>query len=476
MTENSPTKSDVLAARSSESGDAWDRSAVNLDWIEEFVASIRPYVFVRREDSLFILLPNQAYKINPTAMDILESLLNGAALADVVSRHGLDRPERRRHVHEFFCDLRALVMGCLGDGKGRRAVETIPFERPFNTLPVLSEVAVTYRCNLRCRFCYVGCGCRASGDERNEMTTAEICRVLDVIRRDAQVPSVSFTGGEPLLRADLAGLIAHARTNGMRVNLITNGTLADARTVERLSKAGLNSAQVSLEGPNAAIHDGLTGLAGSFEQTMRGIAELRDAGVHVHTNTTLTALNRDAAEAMPALAASLGLLRLSMNLMIPTPAAVKAGGEGLGISYSEVGNIVLRIKEAARRANVRFLWYSPTPLCLFNPISHGLGNKGCAACDGLLSVSPTGDVLPCSSFDEGVGNLLREDFRTIWWGDRAEYYKQKRYAHAVCRACGDFVFCDGACPLYWASRGYDELTCPTISRKARSNVARLQTA
>jgi radical SAM protein with 4Fe4S-binding SPASM domain len=473
MTENSPTKSDVLAARSDHSGATGNESVVNLDWIEEFVASIRPYVSVRREDSLFILLPNQAYKINRTALAILESLLNGAALADIVACHRLDLPDRRRQVHDFFCDLRALVMGCLGDGKGRRAVETIPFERPFNTLPVLSEVAVTYRCNLRCRFCYVGCGCRAGGDERNEMTTAEVCRVLDVIRHDAQVPSVSFTGGEPMLRGDLTDLIAHARSNGMRVNLITNGTLADRRAVERLAKAGLNSAQVSLEGPNAAIHDSLTGLAGSFERTIRGIAELRDAGIHVHTNTTLTALNRDAAEEMPALVASLGLPRLSMNLMIPTPAAVRAGGEGLGISYSEVGDIVLRIKEAAQHANVRFLWYSPTPLCLFNPISHGLGNKGCAACDGLLSVSPTGDVLPCSSFEEGVGNLLREDFRTIWWGERAEYYKQKRYAHAVCRECGDFAFCDGACPLYWASRGYEELTYPTNSRKTCANAARL---
>ena len=446
-----------------------EEAAPRLDWIEAFVASIRPYVFVRREDSLLILIPNQAYKINRTALDILEQLLGRAAIADLTARYRLGQPERCRQVHEFFCDLRALVKGCLGDGRGRRAVETIPFERPFNTLPVLSEVAVTYRCNLHCRFCYVGCGCRAGGDGRNEMTTAEICRVLDIIRRDAQVPSVSFTGGEPMLRDDLPELVAHARRVGMRVNLITNGTLADRRATERLAKAGLNSAQVSLEGPNAEIHDRLSGVEGSFERTIRGIAELHEAGVHVHTNTTLTALNRDVADEMPALAVSLGLSRLSMNLMIPTRASLAVGGEGLGLAYSEVGDVVLRIKEAARRARVRFLWYSPTPLCLFNPIAHGLGNKGCAACDGLLSVSPTGDVLPCSSFDEGVGNLLRENFRTIWWGERAEYYKQKRYAHARCRECADFAYCDGACPLYWEARGYGELT-------VGNDATRLQTA
>jgi len=454
-----------------ESGDKNDgstspeASVVPLDWLEGFIASIRPYAFVRREDSLLILLPNQAYKINRTALDILDSFLGGEALDKIMARFQLDLPERRRQVHEFFCDLRALVTGCLGDGQGRRAVETIPFERPFNTLPVLSEIAATYRCNLRCRFCYAGCGCRAGGDGHREMASGEIRRVLDIIRRDAQVPSVSFTGGEPMLREDLPDLIAHARALGLRANLITNGTLADGRSVERLVRAGLNSAQVSLEGPNAEIHDRLTGVAGSFEQTIRGIAELRSAGVHVHTNTTLTALNRNEAEQMPALAASLGLSRLSMNLMIPTRAATAAGGDDLGVSYSEVGDVVLRIKEAARRAGVRFLWYSPTPLCLFNPIAHGLGNKGCAACDGLLSVSPTGDVLPCSSFDAGAGNLLQEDFRAIWFGQRAEYYKQKRYAHERCRACDDFAFCDGACPLYWEARGYGELPNAASERK-----------
>jgi radical SAM protein with 4Fe4S-binding SPASM domain len=446
--------------------------SAKLDWIEGFVDSIRAYVFVRRTDSLLILLPNQAYKINRTALDILEPLLGGEPLGEVVRRFGLRRPERALQVHEFFCDLRALVVGCMGDGEGRRAVEMIPFARPFNTLPVLSEIAVTYRCNLRCAFCYVGCGCRSEqGQEmpsNGEMTTDKVRRVLEIIRRDAQVPSVSFTGGEPMLRNDLSDLVAHARGLGMRVNLITNATLADGRAVERLVEAGLNSAQVSLEAPTAALHDRLTGVVGSFERTRRGIDELRAAGVHVHTNTTITAQNRDAVAQLPVLAASLGLSRLSMNLMIPTRAALGAGGEALGVPYRETGEIVLRVKEAAREAGVRFLWYSPTPLCLFNPIEHGLGNKGCAACDGLLSVSPTGDVLPCSSFDEGVGNLLREDFRSIWSSDRAEYYKRKQYVHPLCCNCEELSFCDGACPLYWETQGYEELLAAERDRDSGS--------
>ena len=76
----------------------------------------------------------------------------------------------------------------------------------------------------------------------------------------------------------------------MRVNIITNGITSSSRAyVEQLAAAGLTSAQVSLEGPNAEVHEALTQRRGSFAKTVRGIENLRDAGLHVHTNTTINA-------------------------------------------------------------------------------------------------------------------------------------------------------------------------------------------
>ena len=94
---------------------------------------------------------------------------------------------------------------------------------------------------------------------------------------------------------------------------------------------------------------------------------------------------------------------------------------------------------------------------MFNPIAKGLGHKGCAACDGLLHVSPTGEVLPCSSFSAGVGNLLESGFDAVWFGKDAEYYRRKRMAPLVCRSCDDFALCQGACTLYWSGMGRGEL-------------------
>ena len=71
-----------------------------------------------------------------------------------------------------------------------------------------------------------------------------------------------------------------------------------------------------------------------------------------------------------------------MNLVIPTGSAVL--NEQLSISYVELGPVLEEILEVSHREGVEFKWYSPTPMCIFNPILHGLG-KPCPVLgdDGL---------------------------------------------------------------------------------------------
>jgi radical SAM protein with 4Fe4S-binding SPASM domain len=154
----------------------------------------------------------------------------------------------------------------------------------------------------------------------------------------------------------------------------------------------------------------------------------------------------------------LGLRKFSMNLVIPTGSAAVDGR--LAVRYDEIGPVLVGIAAEARRRGVEFMWYSPTPMCLFNPVVHGLGNKGCAACDGLLSIAANGDVLPCASYDERVGNVLEQDLLDIWRSPRAEQFRGKFLSHPECRMCDHFQICNGACPLYWRQLGFDEL-CST---------------
>ncbi len=426
---------------------------MNLNWIDDFINQIRPRIFVRQQDGLLILVPNKSFKLNPSALELLGKLLDGKGIYQLLP--GIERDEEKsQQVGEFFLDLRALIQGCFNETQHRGGVEVKPFSLPHNTLPVLSEIALTYRCNLDCVFCYAGCSC-VSQPDGDELETEQLKTLIERIRHQAQVPSISFTGGEPTLRHDLPELIEYAVGQGMRVNLITNGATLTPERAQRLVDAGLASAQVSLEGPDAEIHDAMTRRPGSFDKTLKGLEALRGTGIHVHTHTTLTTLNTPHLDRHLEFIRGLGLERCSMNQLIPTG----TGGEHreIWLSYTAIGPIVEQARRTARRIGLEFMWYSPTPMCLYNPLASGLGNKSCAACDGLISLSPTGGVLPCSSFDEPVGNLLEQDFGEIWQSKEASFYRNKQYAPASCQSCPDFTACACGCPLYWNAVGFDEL-------------------
>jgi radical SAM protein with 4Fe4S-binding SPASM domain len=80
-------------------------------------------------------------------------------------------------------------------------------------------------------------------------------------------------------------------------------------------------------------------------------------------------------------------------------------------------------------------------------------------------VSPSGEVLPCSSFSGGVGNLLEEGFRKVWFGADARWYREKRMLPRICRGCEHGALCQGACTLYFSGVGEAELRDATKRRR-----------
>ncbi|MCB0293624.1 MAG: hypothetical protein KDH97_25450, partial [Calditrichaeota bacterium] len=62
--------------------------AEDIGWIDEFIANIRPYVFVRTEDNILIKRPNQAQKLNPSGARILKALLDGQSIHELLNQYG----------------------------------------------------------------------------------------------------------------------------------------------------------------------------------------------------------------------------------------------------------------------------------------------------------------------------------------------------------------------------------------------------
>jgi len=295
-------------------------TAHQLAWIAAFVKRIRSYVFVRLTDNVLIRMPNEAFKLNRTGARLLHFLLNGGSVKSLLQARSSDKSVPAQ-LQAFFTDLSHMLSSSLCDNYTSSGLERIPFKLGYIELPVLSELALTWQCNIKCRFCYASCKCTSDGDhnsELQELSTEQVKKILDVIRYQAEVPSVSFTGGEPVLRSDLKELIRYAAgILDMRVNLITNGTLITPTLARDFKAAGLASAQVSIESPDPKVHDSIVGVTNAFFDSVRGLQALKKAGISVHPHTTICSLNLATLEQMTHFTDTLGIDRFSMNMVIP---------------------------------------------------------------------------------------------------------------------------------------------------------------
>jgi MoaA/NifB/PqqE/SkfB family radical SAM enzyme len=93
--------------------------------------------------------------------------------------------------------------------------------------PLLFSYYVTHRCHLGCRYCCDGDGKRFNEDPIRELETAQVLRLLSILRRAGD--TLDLTGGEPLVRSDLETILAHARAIGFRTVLNTKGLGLAAR-------------------------------------------------------------------------------------------------------------------------------------------------------------------------------------------------------------------------------------------------------
>ena len=145
---------------------------------------------------------------------------------------------------------------------------------------------MTRLCNLRCIHCYADAGDEPLPDE---MTTAEGIRLIDELA-DFGVPTLLFSGGEPLTRDDLLPLAAHAVEKGIRCVLSTNGTLITPDVAQEIHKVGFSYVGVSLDGM-AALNDKIRGRKGAFDEALQGARYCHDAGTRVGLRFTVHAMN-----------------------------------------------------------------------------------------------------------------------------------------------------------------------------------------
>ncbi len=269
-----------------------------------------------------------------------------------------------------------------------------------------------WHCNQKCLHCY------AAGQpmgESRELTTAEWKDVLARLRA-ANIPQVTFTGGEPTLRGDLVELVDAAQWFVTRLN--TNGRLLTPQLCRALAEASLDSVQVTLYAADAEAHNALVGATG-FDETVRGIRNAVDAGLIVSVNTPLCSLNRDYAATLR-FAAALGVRYATCSGLIPSGGAEGAESRATRLSAEELTEILQSAVAAAHELSMELDFTSPGWLPEQTLRALGLHLiPSCGACLSNMAVAPDGTVIPCQSWLGGtaLGNILTDDWPAIWDGE-----------------------------------------------------------
>ena len=377
-----------------------------------------------------ILLANFMDRLEPFAgLEITESDWNAMAAGAVAETHKTYPFTSKEQLSD---DLATMIRSLVAIARGQEpeaevAPLTLGEYAPEMTAPHRMDLMVramtrggAWHCNQKCLHCY------AAGQplsDTPELTTAQCTEILATLRA-ANVPPVTFTGGEPTLRADLVELVEVAQWFVTRLN--TNGRLLTPELCRRLYEASLDSVQVTLYSHDPAIHNALVGAEG-FDDTMAGIRNAVAAGLSVSVNTPLCSLNTDYA-ATVRFVHELGVRYVTCSGLIPSGSAEGAESRATRLTEEQLTDVLRRAVTVAEELGMEMDFTSPGWLKEETLRSMGLTLvPSCGACLSNMAIAPDGGVIPCQSWlsSQPLGNMLTDDWDKIWQSQRCAAIRAK---------------------------------------------------
>jgi radical SAM protein with 4Fe4S-binding SPASM domain len=403
-----------------------------------------------RKKGVLLIDASKLLFLNGTAIDLVRCALEDKSPAETVRymTRRYKRVEKKNvaaHYSKIRTQLSEYVAGSteviLVAGTDNPSIGADDMPSPYRM-----DLALTYRCQNNCGHCY------NETKDKKELTSDQWKEVLSRLWAQG-IPHVVFTGGEPTLYQGLEGLIAKSEEFGQVTGLITNGrTLGRPGYLKELVRLGLDHVQITVLSHREDLHDRLAGAKGAWKETIEGLKMALAEDLYVSTNTTILRDNvSDVVETMKFLT-GLGVRNIAFNVIIRSGKGESADG----ITFAETCEVLDRLKTVADESGVNMIWYSPTPYCEFNPITHGFGIKQCTACSINMAIEPDGTVLPCQSYYESLGNILTDPWDKIWNNTLCKDIRGRKDLDAKCADCQMKQVCGGGCPL---AREYGEYLC-----------------
>lgn len=307
-------------------------------------------------------------------------------------------------------------------------------------------------CNISCKHCYNRKQGRRPVD-RWEFQKLMIYRIVE-LARVYRIIRVGLLGGEPLLDPSLLKAIAHLRKEGIeRIDISTNGLLADCACADGLKVAGVKMVQVSLEGPNAATNDPIRG-QGSFDKALAGLKNLRASGLDTGIMMTVSRSNLGAMGPMVDLARNEGVKIVSFNRLLPIGHG--SSGELTPLDPDETRRMIETVHNLDHRhtdidvSSDDPLLFIPTPVSSRPAAAAG----GCGAGIGNLAICHDGTVFPCRRLPIPVGNAKDSSLVDILNSAALDcFYDRRGFLKGACGSCSHRETCGGCRAAAYAVTG-----------------------
>jgi len=307
-------------------------------------------------------------------------------------------------------------------------------------VPIRGSIEVTRRCSLTCVHCYNNLPLGDEQAHQTELTYEDHCRLLDEMAAGGCL-WLLYTGGEIFVRKDFLDIHSYAKKAGFLITLFTNATLITPRAAEYLAAWTPFSIEVSLYGRRAATHDRVTGVAGSFDRTLRGVRLLMEVGLPPILKTMVLKPNaHEIWDTKRFVEEELGL-EFRFDAMVNPRVDLSISPLSLRLSPQEV--VELDLKEPNRKNDwVKFCEHFKGPV-------HGSADgKELYACGGshnAFAIDAFGKLSTCVLWHGETYDVRKGNFKEGWAEFLLKVSRKRSSRKTKCLNCDLRSMC-GMCP------------------------------
>ena len=336
---------------------------------------------------------------------------------------------------------------------------------------------LTKRCNLECAHCYIAAGPRESA--ATELDTAACLAIVDQLLAVNPAPLIILSGGEPLLRQDLAEIAHYATVSGATVVVGTNGTLLTEERIAGLKQAGVRGVAVSVDSLRPSYHDNFRHGRGALADVQAALGRLAAVRLDFIVQTTVTKGNRAELERLVAWSAEQGAVAFNCYFLVAT-------GRGASLTdltpadYEAVLADLARWERAYRGRMLVRAKCAPhfmRHVHRSDPDSPVLNYQTRCPCGTqYCRITPDGKLTPCPYLPEAAGDLRAQSFADIWRSSPLFRQLREGALGGKCGACEYRALCGGCRARAFALTGDVLAADPSCAYEPTAGVAVIEPA